>query len=104
MDFGFDVTALGMIALIVGAVVYGIVLNLFGEHDPLTYGWVLTSLGAFLGAFAASEYIGLDTFAPVWEGVALAPALVGGLFVGGAVELVIRVVRGPTSAHGTHPV
>jgi hypothetical protein len=104
MDFTFDITALGMVVLIIGAAVYGVILNLFGEMDPAPYGWVLTGVGAFLGAFAASEYIGLDTFAPVWEGVALVPALVGGLLVGGAVELVIRLVRGGSSVQGSRPI
>jgi hypothetical protein len=103
MDWSIDITALGMAALVIGSLVYGVALNLLGEFNPLAYGWILTSLGTFLGAFIASEYIGLDTFAPIWEGVAFWPAIVGGLVAGGVVELVIRLVHGRPTLHGSHP-
>jgi hypothetical protein len=103
MDFTFDITALGFAALVIGSLAYGVFLNLFGEFSPLPYGWILTSIGAFVGAFVASEYVGLDTVAPVWEGVALWPALIGGLVTGGVIELIIRFVHGRPSIHGTHP-
>jgi hypothetical protein len=103
MDFAFDITALGMAVLVIGALVYGVALNLYGEYNPLAYGWVLTSVATFLGAFIASEYVGLDTFAPTWEGLALWPALVGGLVAGGVVEVIIRLVHHRPRVPGAHP-
>jgi hypothetical protein len=106
MDLSFDVTLAGLVALIVGAVVFALLMSVVGA-DPAPYGALgvlVTGVATFIGAFIATEYLGLGAFEPVAEGVAVVPAIVGGLLAGGAVEIVARYVHGGTSVHGPHPI
>lgn len=89
----------GWILLIVGAVVFGVVAQSIGEART-GYEWLVDGIAAAFGAIVASEFIvGLQAFAPVWDGLALVPALVGGLILGGVVELATRYVTGGTYSH-----
>jgi uncharacterized membrane protein YeaQ/YmgE (transglycosylase-associated protein family) len=103
MDLSFDITALGIVVMVIGAVVYGLALALVGEVR-IGYEWLLTALAAFLGAFVASEYLTLQSFAPVWEGIALVPAVIGGAVTGLVVDLITRFASGGSLTHGPHPV
>ena len=48
----------------------------------------------------ASEFIvSMRTVEPVWDGLALAPALIGGLAVGVVVEVLTRFFTGGTYVH-----
>jgi hypothetical protein len=102
MDLTFDITWLGGLLLLAGALVFAGAVALIGE-SPGPIAWVVTTIAAFAGAFGASEYFGQETFAPVWEGVALWPALVGGIIVGGAAEAVVRFIHG-RPVHGARPI
>lgn len=90
----------GWILLIAGALLFGVVAQFVGEANT-GYEWLVDGIAAFLGGLIASEFIvGMRTFAPVWDGLALVPALVGGLIVGVIVELATRYVSGGTyTAH-----
>ena len=89
----------GWILLIVGAVVFGVIAQYIGEARTGAE-WLVDAIGAGAGALIASEFIvGLQAFGPVWDGLALVPALVGGLLVGVIVELSTRYVTGGTYAH-----
>jgi hypothetical protein len=89
----------GWLLVIVGAVVFGVVAQFLGEANT-GYEWLVDGIAFAFGAIIASEFIvGLQTFAPVWDGLALVPALVGGLVLGGIVELVTRYATGGTYAH-----
>ena len=106
MDLSFDTTLLGAVVLVVGAALFALLMARVGE-DPAPYGAVgvlVTGVATFLGAFIASEYLGLHAIEPVWEGVALLPALMGGVLAGGAAELVARTIHSETSAHGPTPI
>jgi hypothetical protein len=106
MDLTFDITLPGGIALVIGAVSFALLLSLVGA-DPVPYGAtgvVVTAVATFLGAFIASEYLGIDTYEPVAEGIAVMPAIVGGLVAGGLVEAIERYVHGQASIHGPHPI
>jgi hypothetical protein len=48
----------------------------------------------------ASEFV-IDwrAFGPVWDGLALAPALIGGLVLGVVVEVATRLVTGGSYLH-----
>jgi uncharacterized membrane protein YeaQ/YmgE (transglycosylase-associated protein family) len=82
MEFSFDVGLWGWLILIVGAVVLGIIAQLIG-------------IGAFVGAFAASEFItGWRTYEPVFDKLALIPALIGGIVVGIVVAVATRFLTG----------
>jgi uncharacterized membrane protein YeaQ/YmgE (transglycosylase-associated protein family) len=91
----------GWIALILGALAFGVVAQFIGE-TRLGYEWLLDPIGAGIGALVASEFvIAWQTVGPVWDGLAIVPALIGGLVVGLIVEVVTRLATGGTYA--THP-
>ncbi len=102
MDFGVSIGIGGLTVLVIGAIVLGLGTYLIGEVDS-PYQWLVTGVAAFVGGFIASEWIvGFRTFEPVWDGLALLPALAGGLIVGGVFDVGMRLLmgrtRGPTSA------
>jgi uncharacterized membrane protein YeaQ/YmgE (transglycosylase-associated protein family) len=90
----------GWILLIVGAVVFGGLAQFIGEART-GYEWFVDALAAGIGALIGSEFIiAMQAYGPVWDGLALVPALVGGLIVGVIVELTTRYVTGGTyTAH-----
>jgi len=94
MEFAFTVGVIGWLVLILGAIVIGIVAQLIGQPE-FGYEWVVTAIGAFIGGVAASEFVvGLQTFEPVYDGLALIPALIGGLVVGTVVAVATRLLTG----------
>jgi uncharacterized membrane protein YeaQ/YmgE (transglycosylase-associated protein family) len=91
----------GWIALILGALAFGIVAQFIGE-TRLGYEWLIDAIGAGIGALVASEFIvAWQTVEPVWDGLAIIPAVIGGLVVGLIVEVVTRLASGGT--YVTHP-
>jgi hypothetical protein len=100
MEFTVSMGWAGVVLLVVGSLVTGVVAELFGEPS-FTYEWVATGVAAFVGAVIGSELIvGLRAFEPVWDGVALVPALAGGLVAGLATVVAFRLVSG--GAVATH--
>jgi hypothetical protein len=96
MEFAISLGLVGWLLLVVGAIVFGGVAQLIGQ--PATgYEWIGTAIAAAIGAIVASEFIvGWQAFEPVWEGLALVPALVGGLVVGTLVVVATRYLTGGT--------
>lgn len=102
MEFVIDMSVWGALALVVGALAIGIVAQLIGDART-NYEWVATSIGAFLAALVASEFVtAWSTVEPVWEGVALVPALIAGIVVGAVVAVVVRYATGGSMLHGPH--
>jgi vancomycin permeability regulator SanA len=96
MEFAFNLGFGGWLVLVVGALVFGGLVQFLGQPRA-SFEWVATAIGAAIGAVVASEFIvGWQAFQPVWEGLALVPALVGGLVVGTAVEVATRSLTGGT--------
>ncbi len=96
MELAIDLGLGGGIVLIVGALVFGVVAQFIGETRT-GYEWLVDAIAAGLGALVASEFIiGWQAFEPVWDGLALVPALIGGLVVGLVVELATRYMTGGT--------
>jgi uncharacterized membrane protein YeaQ/YmgE (transglycosylase-associated protein family) len=94
MDFNISLGIAGWALLLIGAVAFGIVVELIGENR-FSYEWIATAIGGAVGAVVASEFIvSMRTFEPVWDGVALVPALVGGLIAGVVVAVVARYATG----------
>jgi hypothetical protein len=84
------------VAVIVAALVFGLVAQFVGQAAT-GYEWFVDALAFGLGAVAASEFvIGWRAVEPVWDNMALIPAIAGGLAVGLIVELVTRLVTGGT--------
>ncbi|CAN5768420.1 hypothetical protein BH23CHL7_BH23CHL7_05330 [soil metagenome] len=89
-EFTISLELLGWLVLIVGAIVIGIAVQLIGE-GAFTFEFVATAIGAGIGALVLSEFIvEMRAFAPVWEGLAIIPALAGGMIVGAIVAVVTR--------------
>jgi hypothetical protein len=94
MEFTYAIGWLGLAVLVIGALLIGLGLQFVGR-GAATYEWVGTSIAAFLGGFAASElFVSLRDWQPLYDGVALLPALVGGLAIGGIVAFTLRVLFG----------
>ena len=61
------------------------------------YEWLVDGIAAGIGALFASEFImAWRTFDPVVDGLAIVPALLGGLAVGLVVEIATRYLTGGT--------
>lgn len=88
-------TLLGWIVVIAGALLVGVVAQLVRAAD-MPYRWVVTAIGAFLGAAVCSEMLFAGA-TPDFEGMALWPALIGGLVVGVVVDLVAQIYAGRQS-------
>lgn len=92
----------GAILLIVGALVFGVVAQVIGETQT-GFEWLVDAIAAAIGALVASEFIVMwQAAGPVWDGLALVPALIGGLAVGLVVELATRYLTGGT--YTGHPM
>ena len=97
MEFTFDLGLAGLALLIVGALAFAFVAPMLGKS--VEFEGVVDAVTAFAGAFVASEFVmAWRAFEPVWDGVALIPALVGGLAVGLVADLLMRVVFGGTTS------
>ncbi len=81
-------TLVGWIVLIVGALAVGAVAQWVMEVD-MPFRWVGTAIGAGVGAFAASEWLYAGA-TPEFEGMAVWPAIVGGLVIGAVVDLIAQ--------------
>ena len=86
----------GWILLILAALVFGAVAQYIGETRT-GFEWLIDAIAFAIGALVASEFvIAWQAFEPVWDGLALVPALAGGLVVGVIVEVVTRFTTGGT--------
>lgn len=98
MEFAIALGFGGWIVVIVGALVFGGVAQLVGQTRT-GYEWLVDAIAAGIGALVASEFVvAWQTFQPMWDGLALVPALAGGLVAGVVVEVVTRYLTGGTYA------
>ncbi len=96
MEFAIALGFAGWILLIVGSLVFGGIAQLVGETRT-GFEWFGDAIGFGIGAIVASEFIvALQTVQPIWDGLALAPALIGGLVLGVVVEVATRYLTGGT--------
>jgi uncharacterized membrane protein YeaQ/YmgE (transglycosylase-associated protein family) len=96
MEFVIALGFGGWALLIVGAVIFGVVAQFIGQTRT-GFEWVVAGIAAGFGALFASEFIvAWQTFEPVWDGLALVPALLGGLVLGIVVEVATRYLTGGT--------
>lgn len=94
MELAMTLGVGGWLVLLAGSLLFGIIAQFVGETRT-GYEWAVDGIAAALGAVIASEFIiSLRTFEPVWDGLALVPALIGGLAVGIVIELVTRYMTG----------
>lgn len=100
MELVFTLGIVGWAILIVGALAFGVIAQFVGETRT-GYEWLVDAIAAGIGALVASEFIlAWQATGPVFDGLALVPALIGGLLVGIVVEVLTRFVTGGTYTHG----
>jgi uncharacterized membrane protein YeaQ/YmgE (transglycosylase-associated protein family) len=84
----------GWLILFAGALLFGVVAQFIGETRT-GYEWLVDGAAAIIGGLVASEFlVSMRTFGPVWDGLALVPALIGGLVLGIVVEVATRYLTG----------
>ena len=90
-----DMTWLAFSAVIVAALILGAIVQVY--FAPKTaWEWLITAVGAGLGAWFVSELTWAATnlnVGPTWEGLLVVPAVIGGLVLGAIFELVARTVE-----------
>lgn len=84
---------LGWALLAGGAVVIGMVVPLIREVPGARHRSLLTAVAALVGALVVSQWL-YPTAEPVWEGLALWPALIGGLVVAIVADVVYALLSG----------
>ena len=101
MELVITLGVVGWAILIVGALAFGVIAQLIGETRT-GYEWLVDSIAAGIGALVASEFvIDWQAAGPAIDGLALVPALVGGLALGLVVEVATRMVTGGRYTHAT---
>jgi uncharacterized membrane protein YeaQ/YmgE (transglycosylase-associated protein family) len=86
-----------IVALIFGALAVALIAQYMGQ-PRWGYEWAITAPAAAIGAFVASEYLGpLSAFGPTYDGMAVVPALVGGLVLTALAELAVRATGQPAA-------
>jgi hypothetical protein len=101
MELAINLGLGGWLVVLAGALLFGVIAQFIGETRT-GYEWLVDGIAAALGAVIASEFIiSARTWEPVWDGLAIVPALIGGLVLGIAVEVVTRFLTGGryTTAH-----
>jgi uncharacterized membrane protein YeaQ/YmgE (transglycosylase-associated protein family) len=100
MELTIALGLLGWGVLIVGALVFGVAMQLIGETRT-GYEWLIDAIAAGIGALVASEFLtAFQSTGPVFDGLALVPALIGGLVLGVVVDVATRLATGGHYTHG----
>jgi uncharacterized membrane protein YeaQ/YmgE (transglycosylase-associated protein family) len=93
--------AIGIIILVVGALVVGFLYRYVGENRGGS-AWLITAVGAALGGFVGSEWLGsVSTVGPESGGLFAVPALIGAVLLGGVVEFAVRRSSNPEPVRRT---
>jgi uncharacterized membrane protein YeaQ/YmgE (transglycosylase-associated protein family) len=94
MEFAITLGLAGWFLVIAGAVIFGFIAQYIGETRT-GYEWLVDGVAAVLGALIGSEFlVSMRTFEPVYDGLAIVPAIVGGLVLGVVVEIATRYMTG----------
>ena len=94
MEFSITLGIGAWVLIVAAAVVFGLIAQYVGETRT-GFEWLVDAIAFFVGAVVASEFIvDFRTIQPVWDELALGPALAGGLVVGVVVEVVTRLTTG----------
>jgi hypothetical protein len=104
--FGWDVgmSGLAVILLVAGALIVGAIPLFIGEART-GYEWLSTAAAVLAGGWLGSEaFGGISTFGPVFDGLDLVTALVGGVLLGAVADVAVRYVTGGTYTHEARPI
>jgi hypothetical protein len=76
--------------LVGGALLIGVIAQFIGDVK-VAYHWAVVALAALVGGWLGSEALGtFSTWGPEFEGLFIAPALLGGLILGTIVDVLLR--------------
>jgi uncharacterized membrane protein YeaQ/YmgE (transglycosylase-associated protein family) len=90
IGWNVGMTATAAILLVLGAAILGAVAQLIGRVE-VGYEWIFTAVAALVGGWFGSEAFGtLSAWGPVFEDLYILPALMGGVVLGGVVDIVVR--------------
>jgi hypothetical protein len=104
MELAIDMGLGAWIAVIVAALVFGVVAQLVGQAAT-GYEWLVAGVAFAVGAVAASEFvIGWRGVEPVIDELALIPAVGGGLVVGLLAQVATRLVTGGSYRGADRPL
>ena len=96
MEFGISLAIGGWILLIAASIVFGVVAQFVGETRT-GFEWLIDAIAFGVGALIASEFIvAWQSLGPMFDGLAIVPALIGGLVLGLVAELTTRFLTGGT--------
>lgn len=104
--FGWDVgmSGLAVLILVVGALLIGGVSQFIGE-PRIGYEWLFSAAAVLVGGWLGSEAFGTaSTWGPVFEGLYIVPALIGGVILGVVVDVIVRYVSGGSYTHEPRPI
>jgi uncharacterized membrane protein YeaQ/YmgE (transglycosylase-associated protein family) len=102
MELAINLGLGGWLVLLAGALLFGVIAQFVGETRT-GYEWLVDGVAAALGAVIASEFIiSARTWEPVWDNLAIVPAIIGGLVLGIVVEIATRYVTG--GRYTAHPM
>lgn len=88
----FDMTWIAWGVVILLALVVGVLVQMYMQPKT-SYEWLVTGVGAILGAWLGSEITAFSTITPVWENLAIIPAVIGGVVGAAVFEFVARAVE-----------
>jgi uncharacterized membrane protein YeaQ/YmgE (transglycosylase-associated protein family) len=100
MELAINLGLGGWVLIAAGALIFGGAAQLIGEPRA-GLEWLVDAIAFAIGAIVASEFItAFQDSGPMFDGLAVVPALVGGLVIGVIVDAVTRLVTGGTYTHG----
>ncbi len=95
---------LGLLLLGGGALVFGLIVQFIGETRT-GYEWLVAGIAALVGGWLGSESFGTaSTWGVVVDGLYVLPAIIGGVVLGGIVDVVVRTVTGGSYVHHPRPI
>ena len=100
MEFTLTLGLAAWVVVIAGGLLFGAAAQFIGEART-GYEWLVDAVAFAIGAIVASEFIiAWQAFQPVFDGLAIVPAAIGGLLVGSLVEVATRYFTG--GSYTTH--
>jgi uncharacterized membrane protein YeaQ/YmgE (transglycosylase-associated protein family) len=97
-------SSLAAVLLIAGALLIGVITQFIG--DVRVYHWAVVTVAALVGGWLGSEAFGtLSTWGPVFEGLYIVPAFLGGLVLGLVADGLLRFsIEGGSYRHHPQPI
>jgi uncharacterized membrane protein YeaQ/YmgE (transglycosylase-associated protein family) len=104
LDWNVGMSAFAAILLVAGAVLLGAIPQFIGE-PRLPVEWIFPMIGVLVGGWIGSEALGaLSTWGPEYQGLYVLPAIIGGVVLGAAVDVIVRYVTGGSFVHEPRPI